>query len=58
MLKKLKNAEKVNSRKSVRQSAVPVPCLRRLCLKLREQGSGNFLLLAIEIWALRLGFGP
>ena len=32
---------KKNSRKSVRWSAVPVPCLSRLCLKLRgEQGSG------------------
>ena len=31
----------VNSRKSVRWSAVPVPCLSRLWLKLRgEQGSG------------------
>ena len=30
-----------NSRKSVRWSAVPVPCLSRLCLKVRgEQGSG------------------
>ena len=30
-----------NSRKSVRWSAVLVPCLSRLCLKLRgEQGSG------------------
>ena len=30
-----------NSRKSARWSAVPVPCLSRLCLKLRgEQGSG------------------
>ena len=30
-----------NSRKSVRWSAVPVPCLSRLWLKLRgEQGSG------------------
>ena len=33
--------KKDNSRKSVRWSAVPVPCLRRLWLKLRgEQGSG------------------
>ena len=41
MLKKLKNAEKVNSRKSIRWSVVPVPCLSRLWLKLRgEQGSG------------------
>ena len=32
--------ENTNSRKSVRWSAVPVPCLGRLCLKLREQGSG------------------
>ena len=32
---------KNNSRKSVRWSAVPVPCLSRLCLKLSgEQGSG------------------
>ena len=32
---------KTNSRKSVRWSAVPVPCLSRLWLKLRgEQGSG------------------
>ena len=30
-----------NSRKSFRWSAVPVPCLSRLCLKLKgEQGSG------------------
>ena len=30
-----------NSRKSVRWTVVPVPCLSRLCLKLRgEQGSG------------------
>ena len=36
MLKKLKNAEKVNRRKSVRWSAEPVPYLSRLCLKLRE----------------------
>ena len=41
MLKKLKNAEKVNSRKSVRWSAVPQPCLSKLLMKLRgEQGSG------------------
>ena len=34
--------KKKNSRKSVRWSAVPVPCLRRLCLKLKgEQGSGS-----------------
>ena len=33
--------EFINSRKSVRWSAVPVPCLSRLCLKLRgKQGSG------------------
>ena len=32
----------VNRRKSVGWSAVPVPCLSRLCLKLRgEQGSGS-----------------
>ena len=30
----------INSRKSVRWSAVNMPCLSRLCLKLREQGSG------------------
>ena len=36
----LKNTKKVNSRKSVRWSAVPVSCLSWLCLKLRgEQGS-------------------
>ena len=41
MLKKLKNAKKVNSRKSVRWSAVPVPCLSRLCFKLKgKEGSG------------------
>ena len=33
--------QKNNSRKSIRWSAVPMPCLSRLCLKLRgEQGSG------------------
>ena len=37
-----------NSRKSVRWSAVPVPCLSKLWLKLRgEQGSGLFLLMTI-----------
>ena len=36
-----KGEVKRNSRKSVRWSAVPVPCLSRLWLKLRgEQGSG------------------
>ena len=36
-----KKRRKSNSRKNVRWSAVPVPCLRRLWLKLRgEQGSG------------------
>ena len=41
VLKTLKNLEKVNIRKSVRWSAVPVPCLSRLGLRLRgEQGSG------------------
>ena len=40
-MKKKKKVEEENSRKSVRWSAVPVPCLSRLCLKLRgEQGSG------------------
>ena len=38
----------LNSRKSVRWSAVPVPCLGRLCLKLREG--------AIEIWVFRRRF--
>ena len=38
---KKKYVNKINSRKSVRWSAVPVPCLSRLCLRLRgEQGSG------------------
>ena len=37
----LKNAKKLNSRKSIRWSAVPVPCLSRLCLKSKgKQGSG------------------
>ena len=37
---KAQNIKKVNRRKSVRWSAVPVPCLGRLWLKLRrEQGS-------------------
>ena len=36
-----KDNKNINSRKSVRWSAVPVPCLSRLWLKLRgEQGSG------------------
>ena len=40
-MKKKKKVEEENSRKSVRWSAVPVPCLSRLCLKLSgEQGSG------------------
>ena len=40
-MKKKKKVEEENSRKSVRWSAVPVPCLSRLCLKLtEEQGSG------------------
>ena len=39
--RKEKGDKKKNSRKSVRWSAVPVPCLGRLWLKLREeQGSG------------------
>ena len=39
--KKQKKKKKKNSRKSVRWSAVPVPCLSRLCLKLKgKQGSG------------------
>ena len=60
-MKKKKKVEEKNSRKSVRWSAVPVPCLSRLCLKLSgEQGSrpegvddlcfhtyGNFLLLLL-----------
>ena len=38
----IKEFKKTNSRKSVRWSAVPVPCLRRLCLKLKgKQGSGS-----------------
>ena len=72
MLKKLKNAKKVNSRKSVRWSAVPVPCLSRLCLKLRgEQDSGPEGVDDLRfhtygefsppprtgIWVSRLGFG-
>ena len=37
----LAEAVRQNSRKSVRWSAVPVPCLSRLCLKLEgKQGSG------------------
>ena len=40
-LKTLKNAENINSRKSVRWSAVPALCQSELWLKLRgEQGSG------------------
>ena len=39
---KRKVRAKENSRKSVRWSAVPVPCLSRLCLKLRE-GAGQRL---------------
>ena len=39
-LQHLGRSSKFNSRKSVRWSAVPVPCLSRLCLKLRE-GKGQ-----------------
>ena len=39
---KAKKRQESNSRKSVRWSAVPEPCLSRLCLKLKEkQGSGT-----------------
>ena len=37
---KAQKNRKRNSRKSVRWSALPVPCLGRLCLKLRE-GAGQ-----------------
>ena len=65
--------EKKNSRKSVRWSAVPVPCLSRLWLKLRgEQGSGPEGVDDLcfhtyggfspssppEFWASRPGSGP